>query len=335
MRITVLFFGILAFAGTLLSQPTAATAQDAPQYDFRSIDVPGAVESDAWGINERGDVVGKYFDAAGNVHGFLLRGEKFTTIDIKGSEGNSARDINDLGQIAGNFGDSAGVEHGYLMTRGTIREIDFPGADNTDVSALNDLGDVAGGLFGNDGSARGFFSRAGRLISFEVPGSAPGVDDWPWHQRPGPGRRVLGRPVGRQPRLPPRPRALHVDRLSGFRDVGLWNQRSSADRRQLFLRGWARPRIRLLIGKVRDHRLPTARQSHSGPFDQQPRGHRRELPPGRGNTNSRVPRDATPGGIGRAPRCQSNSRSARRGGTRKKEHEPAAPRQSPARRKRS
>jgi uncharacterized membrane protein len=40
---------------------------------YSSIDVPGATFTNARGINSRGDVVGEYRDAAGVVHGFLLK----------------------------------------------------------------------------------------------------------------------------------------------------------------------------------------------------------------------------------------------------------------------
>ena len=37
---------------------------------FRSIDVPGAISTVALGINNRGRMVGRYIDSAGNEHGF-------------------------------------------------------------------------------------------------------------------------------------------------------------------------------------------------------------------------------------------------------------------------
>ena len=40
-------------------------------FAFVSIDYPGATSTSAYGINSRGDVVGRYVDAAGNTHGFF------------------------------------------------------------------------------------------------------------------------------------------------------------------------------------------------------------------------------------------------------------------------
>jgi probable HAF family extracellular repeat protein len=38
---------------------------------FTTIDVPNGNFTNAFGINERGQIVGRYVDASGNVHGFL------------------------------------------------------------------------------------------------------------------------------------------------------------------------------------------------------------------------------------------------------------------------
>lgn len=40
-------------------------------FAFVSIDYPGSTSTSAYGINSRGDVVGRYVDAAGNTHGFF------------------------------------------------------------------------------------------------------------------------------------------------------------------------------------------------------------------------------------------------------------------------
>jgi hypothetical protein len=43
------------------------------QGNFISIDYPGSIDTHAFGINERGDIVGSYVDASFNVHGFIAR----------------------------------------------------------------------------------------------------------------------------------------------------------------------------------------------------------------------------------------------------------------------
>jgi probable HAF family extracellular repeat protein len=48
-------------------------------FEFVSIDYPGATATLAYGLNSRGDVVGRYVDSAGKSHGFFLgRGQRNT-----------------------------------------------------------------------------------------------------------------------------------------------------------------------------------------------------------------------------------------------------------------
>ena len=40
-------------------------------FDFTTIDVPNSVTTNAFGINNRGQIVGLYVDASGATHGFV------------------------------------------------------------------------------------------------------------------------------------------------------------------------------------------------------------------------------------------------------------------------
>jgi probable HAF family extracellular repeat protein len=64
---------------------------------FRTIDVPGATYTQAFGINNRGQIVGGYRDSAGNQHGFLHDGRRYRTLDVPGGGGNAATGINERG----------------------------------------------------------------------------------------------------------------------------------------------------------------------------------------------------------------------------------------------
>jgi probable HAF family extracellular repeat protein len=96
---------------------TIVAAQDA-SYTFTTIDVPGAVVTAAFGINNRGQIVGVFGDATGG-HGFLWDGATFTTIDVPGATATFARGVNAAGQIVGQFDDGT-MEHGFLaaLSRG-------------------------------------------------------------------------------------------------------------------------------------------------------------------------------------------------------------------------
>ena len=93
------------------------------------IDVPDATGDSAFGINNRGDVVGRYIDGEDVVHGFLLRHGRFTTIDPPGSVFTVARGIDDLGRIVGFYAGSDDVFRGFILDSSGYRDIDFPDAD--------------------------------------------------------------------------------------------------------------------------------------------------------------------------------------------------------------
>ena len=78
--------------------------------EFTTIDHPYAVlETAPYGINNRGQIVGQYVDAASTLHGYLWQpGRGFKTIDLPrgaqvegpaGDKGTIAADINDRGEI--------------------------------------------------------------------------------------------------------------------------------------------------------------------------------------------------------------------------------------------
>src|SRR5580698_7973480 len=73
-----------ASALALALAPAAASAAAAPGR-YTSIDVPGAADTIAVGVNDSGVVSGFYEDSSGNDHGFLDRHGTFTTIDVPGA----------------------------------------------------------------------------------------------------------------------------------------------------------------------------------------------------------------------------------------------------------
>ena len=67
----------------------------------------GSTQTQAWDINNSGQIVGEYLDGSGDSHGFLLNGGLFTTIDFPAAQGGLGGDfaegINDAGQISGRY----------------------------------------------------------------------------------------------------------------------------------------------------------------------------------------------------------------------------------------
>ncbi|HTR03741.1 MAG TPA: hypothetical protein VMN82_11135, partial [Thermoanaerobaculia bacterium] len=67
----------------VLAAVAALVAPSAPlrAQAFSTIDYPGATETRVFGMNDLGDAVGRWVDAGGVTHGFLLHGGRFTAID--------------------------------------------------------------------------------------------------------------------------------------------------------------------------------------------------------------------------------------------------------------
>src|SRR5713101_8017785 len=95
---------------------TPAVFGDGPT--FTPIDFPGAASTQAWGINNRGDIVGTYTLADKSTHGFLLASDgNFTSIDFAGAAYTLANAIGPSGDIVGEYAmtvDGSGPHHGFL-----------------------------------------------------------------------------------------------------------------------------------------------------------------------------------------------------------------------------
>jgi hypothetical protein len=141
------------------------------------IDAPGALYTQAIGLNDRRRVVGNYVDQAGTSHGFLWRRGRFTTIDFPGSIATLTFDVNNPGEIVGYYIDRDGGIHGFLRDRrGRFTPIDAPGALTTTPTGINDHGRIVGGMSTDPTGlpVRGFVLRrgaAGRLTPIDVPGA--------------------------------------------------------------------------------------------------------------------------------------------------------------------
>src|SRR5205823_307133 len=91
---------------------------------YTTLDVPMAVTTAAWGINNAGQIVGAYVTGPVD-HSFLYSGGTYTIIDHPVGT-NDAFGINNAGQIVGIYG---GVS--YLYNGGIYTTLDDPLADHT------------------------------------------------------------------------------------------------------------------------------------------------------------------------------------------------------------
>jgi len=156
-----------------------------PSGRFTLLTFPGADGTMAFGINDRGDVVGQYwgfaFGAALNrFHGFLWKDGLYTTIDHPDPERLATKllGINTAGQIIGSYLhhrpgspeiNDYDSEPAFFYDSGRFTLLEFPGAKapslccdpTTTPTDINNQGQVIGTTYGPDGRAK-FFLYADR-----------------------------------------------------------------------------------------------------------------------------------------------------------------------------
>ncbi|MDQ3998056.1 MAG: hypothetical protein M3303_13700, partial [Gemmatimonadota bacterium] len=120
---------------------------------FTSFDPPGSRFTNTLGINDRGDIVGRFCvrevcrpPGSGDYRGFLLSEGKFTIIDYPGANETNLWGINRRGQILGSFGTLDGKSHLFVLWKDGFTAIDLPGVVdvNPDKGGINSRGDIVG-----------------------------------------------------------------------------------------------------------------------------------------------------------------------------------------------
>jgi len=156
-------------------------------YRYVPFDVPGATSTFLDGINNYGQIVGRYSGPTG-AGAFLYDGSAF--IDLPAHNGDEVlpQDINELGQIVGTLISESTIPglldtHGFLLDAGAFTVIDFPGATYTGIGGLNNLGEIVGGYTTSAGlgPGHGFSFDGTDFRSIDVPDAfstqATGIND--------------------------------------------------------------------------------------------------------------------------------------------------------------
>lgn len=108
---------------------------------FTPYSVPGALRTQFNKINDAGAILGRYADAEGVNHGFLLEGDTFTQIDVPGADSTSAFGLNNLGHISGYY--TVGTEQfGFVLRDGVFETVTLPGLGEAAVYDINDHGQL-------------------------------------------------------------------------------------------------------------------------------------------------------------------------------------------------
>jgi probable HAF family extracellular repeat protein len=127
---------------------------------FTPINVPfaGAKGTEAIGINNAGNIVGAFQDAAGTPHGFLDVGGLFSTIDPPGAVAAIVGGINNLGQMEGVYVDAGMALHNFIDVGGVFTTVDNPFGPFSTLGGINDAGQFVGSYNDATGTARGFLA---------------------------------------------------------------------------------------------------------------------------------------------------------------------------------
>lgn len=163
-----------------LAVPGIATTT--PQYAFTTLDVPGAVESQAYGITDKGEIVGYFRDGLDVYHGFLYVDGIFTTLDAPLAShnrggGTTAFGVNNRGQIVGVYmGGSPPFSRAFLYENGIFRTLNVPNPDSatgfdTVAMDINSRGAIVGFYFDQANRTHGYVFKKGTFRALDAPGS--------------------------------------------------------------------------------------------------------------------------------------------------------------------
>jgi probable HAF family extracellular repeat protein len=148
MRALIIFGSWIALACV---SPQNALAGTIAGYTFTTLDDPYALSgtTDAYGINDAGQVAGFFQDATG-VHGFVYDGTTWTTLGnnpLPNGVQTSATAINDSGQLIGSVYEASGLGHEALYD-GTnwalLGEAPNAAFNSTTYTGINDAGVLSG-----------------------------------------------------------------------------------------------------------------------------------------------------------------------------------------------
>ena len=116
--------------------------------------------TEAYGINNAGEVVGTGYINSSTFHAFLYSGGKMKDIGPPGAFQASAYAINTAGQIVGTYSLNSGASGTFLYTNGMMTTLpNPPGSRGGFGVAINDNGEIVGTLYPSEGSHAAKFSN--------------------------------------------------------------------------------------------------------------------------------------------------------------------------------
>jgi probable HAF family extracellular repeat protein len=116
--------------------------------------------TEAYGINNAGEVVGTGYLSPSTFHAFLYSGGKMKDLGPSGAFQATAYAINTSGQIVGTYSLNSGASGTFLYTNGKMTKLPNPaGSRGGFGDAINDGGEIVGTMYPSEGSHAAKFSN--------------------------------------------------------------------------------------------------------------------------------------------------------------------------------
>ena len=127
--------------------------------EYVTLDVPGASQSFAVDINDRGKIVLDWIDSSGNYEGAIYNGKKYRTINVPGATQSFPNSLDSAGDVVFSWEDSSSHFHGALLQGKNFSTFDDPKAQGDTYGwGINNHSVIVGAYF--DGSSTwGFKAR--------------------------------------------------------------------------------------------------------------------------------------------------------------------------------
>jgi hypothetical protein len=176
---------MLRVLGFALACTVGAAAGDAPKltFTFTKANIPGALQTHTYGVNNAGVMVGAYRDKSSG-HGYILNGKKLTNLDDPKAQPGStiANGLNPNGAISvvGGYNTPDGVPVGFLYKNGKYTDIPGPeGALQSFANSINDSGAIVGWYVDSSDVMHGFLLKGEKYTTLDVPGATEGNHSGP------------------------------------------------------------------------------------------------------------------------------------------------------------
>lgn len=131
--------------------------------------LPGGTDSQAYGINDSGLIVGHARNSAGHFRAVIFQGSGVVTnLGTLGGSQSSASDVNSSGQIVGFSKDASEINRAFLYQNGSMTTLGSLGTTTSVAEAINDSGVVVGRAFLVNGQERGFVYENGVVSTIDT-----------------------------------------------------------------------------------------------------------------------------------------------------------------------